>query len=66
MLDTPECYKRKCNHYLGIKNNGDELTERPYCKAFKDQIPDTIAYGNNKHLKPISSQNNNIVFEKNK
>jgi len=64
MINTPECYKRKCKHYQGIKNDGDELTERPYCKAFPDQIPDGIAYGSDKHLKPASGQENNIVFEK--
>ena len=64
MINTPECYKRKCKQYQGIKNDGDELTERPYCKAFTDQIPDDIAYGSNKHLKPIAGQKNKIVFEK--
>lgn len=64
MIKTPECHKRECKHYLGIKNDGDELTERSYCDAFNDQIPDEIAYGSNKHLKPISGQKNNIVFEK--
>ena len=64
MLDTPECYKRGCKHYQGIKNDGEELTERPYCKAFPDGIPNEIAYGDDKHLKVRPVQKNKIIFEK--
>ena len=49
---------------MGVKNDGDESTERPYCAAFPDGIPEEIAYGDNKHLKPIEGQGNDIVFEK--
>ena len=63
MIETPECYKRRCKHYFGIRNDGDEMTERPYCKAFPDGIPDDISYGDDKHLEVIKGQKNNTVFE---
>jgi hypothetical protein len=40
------------------------MTEVNYCDAFPDGIPDEIAYGRNKHLKPLKNQKNNIVYEK--
>lgn len=63
MIAPPTCWNRKCKHYQGVKNNGDEMTERVYCLAFPDGIPDTIAYGTNKHLVPLKVQKNDIVFE---
>jgi len=63
MIDTPKCSDRKCKHYIGIKNDGDELSERPYCKAFEDGIPNDISYGNNKHLNMVKGQKNNVIFE---
>ena len=64
MLNQPNCFSRDCKHYLGIKNNGDETTERNYCKAFLDKIPDRIAYGDDLHLIIADDQDNNIIFEK--
>ena len=64
MLVIPKCFKRKCKHYIGVKNDGDETTERVYCTAYPDQIPDDIAYGSNKHKKVRDDQDNEIVFEK--
>ncbi len=64
MLATPKCFERKCIHFLGVKNDGDERTERVYCSAFDNRIPDEISYGDNKHLKPLLGQKNNIVFER--
>ena len=64
MLLVPECYKRKCKNYLGIKNDGDETTERNYCKAFLNKIPNRIAYGDDLHLTVSEDQTNDIVFEK--
>lgn len=64
MIAEPECFKRNCMNYIGTKNDGDEMTERVYCKAFKNRIPNSIAYGNNLHLTPLSDQENDIVFEK--
>jgi hypothetical protein len=64
MILAANCYNRKCKHYRGVKNDGDELTERVFCKAYPDKIPDDIAYGKNKHLRIRSDQLNDIVFEK--
>ena len=64
MLVEPNCFKRKCKHFLGVRSLGTEETERNFCKAFSRIIPREIAYGNNKHLKPLKDQKNNIVFEK--
>jgi len=64
MIKEPNCYKRKCRFYLGITQpDGSELTERPYCAAYPDGIPDDIAYGKDKHLKVRNDQDNDIVFE---
>jgi len=65
MIAIPNCYKRKCVHYLGVKNDGEcELNERVYCQAFPEKIPDEIAYGNDRHLKTRADQLNEIVFKK--
>lgn len=64
MLSEPTCFSRDCKHYLGVKNDGDETTERNYCEAYLDKIPDRITYGDDKHLTVASDQNNDIVFEK--
>lgn len=62
MLAEPTCHKRKCKHFLGIKNDGDETTERVYCEAFPDRIPAEIAYGDHPHTKPLKGQENDIVY----
>ena len=64
MIQEPKCFKRKCKHFIGVKNDGDETTERVYCAAYPDMIPDVIAYGTNKHKKVRGDQDNEIVFEK--
>jgi hypothetical protein len=65
MLLESKCYERHCKHYLGISQpDGTEMTERHYCTAFPDRIPDEIAYGDNEHLKSEKDQGNDIVFEK--
>ena len=53
MLQEPKCSIRKCVHLIGVKNDGDETTERVVCKAFPDGIPGEIAYGDNLHIKPF-------------
>lgn len=63
MLKTPRCFARECIHYLGVKNDGTEDTERNYCKAFPDRIPDEIAYGKDLHLTPHVGDHG-IQFEK--
>ena len=65
MLTEPTCYKRNCKYYLGVKNDGDESTERNYCEAFPDGIPNEIADGKNKHLKPYKGDHG-IQFEREK
>lgn len=64
MLTKPTCFTRRCKHFIGVKNDGDETTERVYCEAFSNKIPDEISYGNNKHLRPLKGQGNDIVYEK--
>jgi len=64
MLLEPNCYKRKCIHFTGVSQpDGTELTERVVCKAFPEGIPDPIAYGLVKHVRPYPGQKNDIVFE---
>lgn len=61
MIVEPNCSKRNCIHFQGVK--GDSETEQfVYCKAFPNGIPFDIAYGNDKHLKPTKDQKNKIVF----
>ena len=58
MLAKPNCYKRKCIHFMGVINETDEeINEMPYCLAFPKGIPYEIAYGNNDHTKPFKSDN---------
>ena len=66
MIAEPNCFKRKCKYFIGVKNDGLEINERVYCKAFPDKIPYEIAYGNNKHNVPLPNQKNNIVYERSK
>jgi len=64
MLPEPNCHKRKCRHYLGVKWFGDtEASEDNYCEAFPGGIPEEIAYGGNRHLRPLPGQKNRIVFK---
>jgi len=63
MLPPSECQKRNCKHLGGFINEGEEEgMERVVCKAFPKGIPDEIAFGNNKHLKPFPGDNG-IQFE---
>ena len=57
MIVEPNCSKRDCAHFRGVKNDGNETTERVYCKAFPDRIPDEIAYGENPHTAPYPGDN---------
>jgi len=49
---SPICFQ--CKNYTKDYN----------CKAFPKGIPSEIAYGNNRHTKPLSDQDNDIIFEK--
>jgi len=65
MLPVPNCFKRTCKYFEGVKWFGkEETTERIICKAFPNNIPSAIAYGDNKHTKPFPGQGNKIVFKK--
>jgi len=67
MLKEPDCFRRSCKHFKGVKQpDGTERTEVNYCDAFPNGIPRDIAYGNNDHLKPTKKQKNDIVYEKGK
>ena len=46
-LVESECTKRNCLHYRGE-------VDIHTCLAFPNGIPDSIAYGKNKHLKPVA------------
>lgn len=41
-----------------------KLNKQRNCFAFLDTIPDEILLGDNKHLKPLKNQKNDIVFER--
>jgi hypothetical protein len=60
MLNEPKCYTRGCIHFKGVKNDGDETTERVWCDAFPDGIPDDIAYGDDPHT---ASRDGEVTFE---
>ena len=65
MLEEPKCWIRKCKYYLGvIQPDGTEATEVNNCEAFPDGIPEEITYGDNKHLKVLPNQKNDIIYEK--
>ena len=52
MLNEPECSKRHCAHFIGIRRigGGEERHERPVCHAFPTGIPRAIAYGDDPHI----------------
>jgi hypothetical protein len=52
MILEPNCHKRQRVHFIGVRNDGDETTERVVRKAFPDGVPRDIAYGDNPHTKP--------------
>lgn len=64
ILEEPTCAIRRCRHFRGVTQarEGDEAGEVPYCAAFPDGIPRMIAYGPNKHLRPVEGDRG-IRFE---
>ena len=65
MIAPSNCYERKCAWYLGISQpDGTEMTERHYCAAFPDGIPEDITDGDNKHTEVQPNQQNTIVYER--
>ena len=64
MILEPICSERECIHYLGISQpDGTEMSERPVCKAYPDEIPHDIQLGYDMHLDVRSDQDNDIVYE---
>lgn len=62
---TPRCHTRKCIHLQGIRQDDmDERTERPYCSAFPNGIPDEISYGENLHTSHFSGQVRGFLYTK--
>jgi hypothetical protein len=65
MLAEPECFKRKCRHWLGINSgDGTEAGEYVYCTAFPRGIPYEIAYGTNPHSEVQKGQVGDYIYEK--
>lgn len=62
MIIVPKCALRGCIHLMGVRNDGDETTERPYCRAFPNGIPEEISYGSNLHNEPVKGDNG-ILFK---
>ena len=63
MLTEPNCHRRGCRYFLGIKkDNEDESTERPICSAFPDGIPVAISFGETMHTSPYPGDHG-IRFE---
>ena len=63
MLVEPNCWKRKCKHYKGVRQpDGTEKYEVSYCAAFPLGIPADIINGKNDHTKPYPGDNG-IQFE---
>lgn len=66
MLDEPNCSKRHCKHFQGVRQpDGTEQSERVVCVAFSMGIPNVIAYGTNLHIAPYPGDNG-IQFEREK
>jgi hypothetical protein len=64
MILEPNCYKRECKHYGGVKDDGPlERDERNFCRAFPDGIPEDIAYGDDLHLVLLGTETTNVTFE---
>jgi hypothetical protein len=58
MLPEPNCFRRRCVHYIGVfQKEGDEKTERHICRAFPNGIPTEIAFGENLHAAPYPGDN---------
>jgi len=65
MIAEPECSKRKCKWFQGVKKLGKlEATEVVYCKAYPKGIPNVIAYGSNKHTKIRDDQKGKYIYKK--
>lgn len=62
----PRCYSRSCKHFVGAQAvSGVKKTDHCIlkCKAFPEGIPESIAYGDNKHTQPVEGDNG-IQYER--
>jgi len=57
MWARPNCHKRECKHFIGIKDGETPDDGLLFCKAFPDGIPDVIAYGDDPHTSPYPGDN---------
>jgi len=65
MKTKPNCFKRKCKHYLGVVlPDSDGSPIRYFCKAYPNKIPDEIAFGNDLHLTKRKDQEGEFIFIK--
>ena len=55
-----KCGERFCKYYRGWRPDKDI----DYCKAFKEGIPDEIAFGDDLHLTPRENQGNALCYSK--
>ncbi len=59
----PECRKRGCRHYQGIRNPSGAYGDLvPCCVAFPDGIPAQISNGLNPHTEPVDGDHG-VQFE---
>lgn len=64
MITCPNCYTRRCLHFLGVGGPTEtEVGERVVCAAYPRGIPRDIAYGGNLHL-TSEPGDNGITYER--
>lgn len=64
MIQEPNCFARRCKHFLGCINpSKEESGEWVNCKAFPDGIPVGIAFGAIPHDRPYPGDGG-IRYEK--
>lgn len=65
MIVEPNCFKRGCVYFQGVKWLGkEENTEVCFCLAFPQGIPQEIAHGKDLHLTVRGDEEIPISFKK--
>lgn len=67
MFGEPNCFTRKCKHFIGVADIGgedEEIYQVLVCKAFPEGIPEEILFGDNLHTTIHKDQTNKIIYEK--